>query len=82
MKPICATVEQPSCRFTSVCTSIQAWPTSALIPPTPATTSMTLASANNTGANRAIRMPPALTSPACMKADTGVGAVIEERSHR
>lgn len=34
-----------------------------------------------TGANRANRTPPALTNPACISADAGVGAVIEESSH-
>jgi len=82
MKPICATVEVPSWRLMSVCTSIQAWPIRALRPPTTTMASMTAGRSKTTGAKRASRMPPAFTRPACMKPETGVGAVMEESSQR
>jgi hypothetical protein len=42
---------------------------------------MTVGSTVTTGANRASRTPPALTKPACISAEAGVGAVIDERIH-
>jgi hypothetical protein len=41
---------------------------------------MRVASTATTGANRISRIPPALTKPACISAEAGVGAVIEESS--
>ena len=81
MNPICPTVEQPSCPLTSVWTDFRSFPNSALAAPTSRTASIKRVSAVTTGANRTRRMPPALTKPACISAEAGVGAVIEERSH-
>ena len=78
MKPICPTVEQPSRVFASICTDFRSLPTNALVVPTTTTTSMNAGSAVMTGAKRTSRTPPALTNPACISAEAGVGAFIDE----
>jgi hypothetical protein len=79
MNPIWPTVEQPSCPLISAWTDFRSFPPSALAAPTATTASMTVCSTVTTGANRVSNTPPALTKPACISAEAGVGAVIDER---
>src|SRR3569833_2377887 len=60
----------------SFCVSICAEPINAVSKPTANTTCSTSDACTNNGAKRLSKKPPALTMPACISADTGVGPSI------
>ncbi len=76
MNPICATVDQASEVLTAGWVSITSAPNKAVNPPSMASTASTPGAASIRSAKRISRKPPPLTTPACSKADTGVGASI------
>ena len=76
MKPICATVDQASDVFTAGCVSITSPANSAVKPPTTTSTAIAIGASSSTSAKRISRKPPALMTPACSSAETGVGASI------
>jgi hypothetical protein len=74
MKPICATVDQASEVLTAGWVSMTRAPNSAVKPPTIASAASTPGAASIRSAKRMSRKPPALITPACSRAETGVGA--------
>ena len=76
MKPICATVDHASDALTADCVSMTSPPNSAVKPPISARPASARGDASITSVNRISRTTPALTTPACKRADTGVGASI------
>jgi hypothetical protein len=76
MKPICATVDHASEVFTADWVSITSPPNSAVNPPSITSTASTPGASSITSAKRISRKPPALMTPACSSAETGVGVSI------
>ena len=76
MKPIWAIVENASERFTLVCESITTPPRRAVIAPIIASRLRAAGESTSSGLSRITRNPPALIMPACIRAETGVGASI------
>ena len=76
MKPICATVDQARDVLTAGWVNITRPPNRAVKPPTTTSTARTPGASSMTSANRIRRKPPALITPACNSADTGVGVSI------
>ena len=76
MKPIWAIVEKASARLMLVCETITSPPKSAVNAPTSASTSRATCESDTIGLRRSTRNPPALMIPACIRAETGVGASI------
>jgi hypothetical protein len=76
MNPIWATVDQASVRFTLTCAHIASMPRTAVIVPTAESSSNASGTRTISGANRNSNAPPALMTPACIRAETGVGASI------
>ena len=76
MNPIWAIVENASERFTLVCDGITTPPRSAVIAPMIASMLRQAGESTSSGLSRMMRNPPALIMPACIRAETGVGASI------
>ena len=76
MKPICAVVDQASITLMLMRVVITSAATTAVV--VPATTSRPIANGSSAtrGASRISTKPPRFTTPACSKAETGVGASI------
>jgi hypothetical protein len=82
MKPICPAVDQASAPLTSERTSITAVARSAVATPTANANVIAALEAPTTGAVRRSRTPAPLITPACNRAETGVGAASVEGSQR
>ena len=76
MKPIWATVEKASDRFTLACVSMTSEPNKAVNAPNSASVDMAAGDSVTSGLSRMMRKPPALMMPACINAETGVGVSI------
>ena len=76
MNPIWPTVDQASVRLTLTCDHIASIPSTAVDEPTTVNSMSAAGDCTITGASRSSNAPPALMIPACMSAETGVGASI------
>ena len=76
MNPIWAMVDQASELFTAGWASMASPPNSAVKPPTMTSTARMPGASSITSAKRIKRKPPALITPACSSAETGVGVSI------
>ncbi|MNV73165.1 hypothetical protein D3C71_1662970 [compost metagenome] len=76
MKPICAQVDQASITFTLMRVVITSAASTAVAAPTTTSNPCAPGTSDTSGAKRSSTNPPRLTTPACSRADTGVGASI------
>lgn len=76
MKPICAVVDQASDTLMLVCVSMTSEARVSVTRPMMASAAMAVPECDMIGLIRMTRKAPALTMPACSRADTGVGASI------
>jgi len=76
MNPICAQVDQARATFTLTRVVMTSAATTAVMVPMSTRSACAIGARAMKGARRIITKPPMFTTPACSRADTGVGASI------